>query len=486
MKKLLTLLLASLMLLSVFFACSKGGNGGETATEGAPGGTTEAPGTSDPGSTDNTGVTDPLPADLTFDGYDFRVLTHAEGNVGVYAQYFDPTDGSDTVSSAALNRNIAAEERLGITITCIEHNNQAGVVTLLYNAAMNNDDLYDVVDVHVCESVQNLLVSGALYDFASMEYLNLSQPYYVQQFNELFNVHGTQYLMSGDFNNSASMPLLVWFNKDIMDELMLDYPYDIVRNGDWTLDKMMEYAAKAYADIDGENGKTAGDRFGVSDLSQSWAYMLAGFDISPIVKNEEDGLELNLTSEKIVDVLSKINDLYHDSEFVNPAGNGWQFLGGRAMFSVFLSSFTAMRDIEDFTHGALPMPKWDDNQADYRTYSAARYLVAPACLPDPDTTGGILEYLNYLSYVELRPAVTSDLIEQKILVGEEDVEMYYITINNQFIDFGRYLPFHADLKTFAYMAKLINANSDDIAGWTGANLDAISTAFDLLYEYLGV
>lgn len=44
----------------------------------------------------------------------------------------------------------------------------------------------------------------------------------------------------------------LFFNESMMDELGLEYPYQLVRDGEWTLDKFSEYC-KAAANLNGDD-----------------------------------------------------------------------------------------------------------------------------------------------------------------------------------------------------------------------------------------
>ena len=60
------------------------------------------------------------------------------------------------------------------------------------------------------------------------------------------------YVLGGDFAISMlSASNVIFFNKDLMDEYQIEYPYDLVRNGTWTVDKFFEMA-KCTGDLNGD------------------------------------------------------------------------------------------------------------------------------------------------------------------------------------------------------------------------------------------
>lgn len=59
-----------------------------------------------------------------------------------------------------------------------------------------------------------------------------------------------------------SMPAL-YFNKQIMNEMQLELPYQSVLDGTCTLAKLKEYCRKVSGDIDGDGKMTLEDKYGL-------------------------------------------------------------------------------------------------------------------------------------------------------------------------------------------------------------------------------
>ncbi len=482
-KRIVTLLLAALMLMSIFAAC-KNDNGDGSGTSGNGQNTT----TGGNNSTDDSRVTDSLPDGLDLGEYEFVILTYQTGNT---VHYFDPVESEDSVSAEAVKRNAAIEKRLNCEIVCNEltAGAGAGVHDIFYKGVNSGEQPCDVADYHTCELsyISAFLVLGGFYDYAQMEYLDFTKPYWNKNFNDTFNFGETQYIVSGSFNSTDTIPLMVWFNKKLMKDLKLELPYDIILEGDWTIDVMLDYMKGAYRDIDGEQGVTQGDQFGIADGPQHWAYLASGFGMTAVAPTDDGNISLNIYNDKLVQVVEKLNSIYWNNEN-SYQGNGFDsFVDGNALFCNFLSGAAAFRTIiEGFEYGCAPMPKWNDEQENYYSYTPAACLVSPSTLKHPEKTGAVLEALMAGSYYEFTDAVIGDLVENKVLLDEKDVEVYRLVIKNQYIDFARYYQFSTSLAYLGHITSFITNNNNNVSSWAGENEGKIRESYEKFREYLGL
>ena len=61
------------------------------------------------------------------------------------------------------------------------------------------------------------------------------------------------YVLNGDVSPSADTRIFViLFNKDMCDELNLEYPYQYVLDGSWTVDRLNEYITNVNYDVNGD------------------------------------------------------------------------------------------------------------------------------------------------------------------------------------------------------------------------------------------
>ena len=116
----------------------------------------------------------------------------------------------------------------------------------------------------VLPQLANWAREGLLCDLTELENMHLDAPWYSQYANNAYSVANRLYFTTGDItilNKVNTISLL--FNIDYATQLQLPNLYDLVKSGEWTYDKMMEFAKLATADTDGESGMTGEDNWGV-------------------------------------------------------------------------------------------------------------------------------------------------------------------------------------------------------------------------------
>ena len=85
-----------------------------------------------------------------------------------------------------------------------------------------------------------------------------------QQAVEQLSITDKLYFVCGDIlYTDDERTHMLFFNKDLIAENQLDDPYQLVKDGTWTLDRMYEMArAVAVDNGDGEMNVTTGDTWG--------------------------------------------------------------------------------------------------------------------------------------------------------------------------------------------------------------------------------
>ena len=183
----------------------------------------------------------------------------------------------------------------------------------------------------------------------------------------------------------------LYFNENMIEDLQLERPYDLVREGSWTLDRLSEYA-KAAASLNGDDSfayaKDGSATWGISAHSNAPQKFLFCAGESSVDFDENDDPVFNYGSERFYNVISKLAVLLSGDDGQTLEANTDDFnaeLGGYLhVFSTGRSLFVTgeikaaqtLRDMTD-TFGIIPFPKYDESQEDYVTD-----LVIAALLPD--------------------------------------------------------------------------------------------------------
>ena len=182
-----------------------------------------------------------------FDGYNFRILVR-KGQIGT--QFFDEPQ-EDIVDSAVYERNKAVEERYGITISALE-STSGNYDLLALDSILAGDDAYDIIFAH-SRAAFVYAVSGACLNIHDISTIHLDKPWWSKDIAESCDVGGKLFILDGDISvDGLEKAMCMYFNKRIFDELGFDYPYELVRDGDWTFEEFAYYARKGGRDLDGD------------------------------------------------------------------------------------------------------------------------------------------------------------------------------------------------------------------------------------------
>ena len=106
---------------------------------------------------------------------------------------------------------------------------------------------------------------------------------------------------------------MLFFNKDLIAENQLDDPYQLVKDGTWTLDRMYEMArAVAVDNGDGEMNVTTGDTWGFIGAAFDTYKFILGCDAPMVEKNEDDVPVISVLNTKNVDAFMKTYEMMTD------------------------------------------------------------------------------------------------------------------------------------------------------------------------------
>jgi len=373
----------------------------------------------------------------TFDGYNYRILVR-KGSLGT--QYFDaPQD--DVVNDAIYRRNKAVEERFNIEISAVESNN-GDYETDALNSILAGDDAYDVVFTH-SRAAFVYAVQGACYNALDIESLHLEKPWWSQNIVESCSLNNKLYVLDGDISiTGLSNAMALFFNKRIFDELGFEYPYDMVRDGEWTFDEFAYIARKGGKDLNGDGViKPEDDRYGF--WSSVWSapinILYAGRE-KVYDKDANGELQLTLYSNKTVKIFDDFFGLAGNSaSFINDGNykGASPFAEGRVMFEANgLGSSKSYRNMED-DFGILPYPKYDEEDEYGTTINGwAPLMIIPITVSDAERTGAITEALAAYGSMYVLPSFYDVSLKTKYARDDDSEEMMDIIHDSIIFDIG--------------------------------------------------
>ncbi len=341
------------------------------------------------------------------DGEEFSIL-NMEDLFTMHCQILREDVTGEVLNDALFNRNKLIESKFGITLkeTLVTDTWELkAVVAEARKSILANDGSYDLMLVPIGNSL-GLFSEGAFYDLTTIDTVQLDKPWWNQSYNNAISINGKLFSAIGDAHLCIQDAVrILAFNSDMMNELKLELPYDIVREGKWTTDKMNEYLIVA-ANLNGDDssawlkeGKTV---YGLtSNQKNIRAYMNAFGETIVEVDNGE--LVYTAGRERFYDCISKLKNIFTvDDAKVIPAMNGndsvsddgnpgylYVFTSQRALFSYAeVNKLQGFRML-DFEYGIVPLPKYDENQENYisNTWNGVPAACIPTTAADPEMVG---------------------------------------------------------------------------------------------------
>ena len=422
MKKNITAL--TLALLLTLTAASCGGNANSDETTAGDTGTTSAPETEKD-----------LYADLPTGDYgdtDFNIyngtMSWAYSSIDV-----EEMNGS-ALDDAVYQRTRAVEDKLGVKINVTEKAIWDGGPAYVKGIILAGDESLDALFMPVLESAP-LVAENLFVDLYSVDEINFDKPWWDVRTREYYEVNGKLYMAHGDGQiNHYEGLWSIYFNKQFIDDLKLDSPYDLVKSGKWTMDAMKKMNAAASKDLDGDGKMTEEDRFGFITHGGAALAQLHGCDERGI-EVENGKFVVKKVDDRMFDVMTLIQkNLFENKDEVLIKDDKTLFTSGHSLFyAEVLGNAKVLRSM-DTDFGIIPFPKYDEAQENYVSYISygAIALSLPTSLSAEklSRSATVMENFNALSYETVLPAYYTITLYGKTLRDEESADMLDIMFAN--------------------------------------------------------
>lgn len=430
-----------------------------------------------------------------FVGYEFRVEA-SEDNW----RYVDIEDNmSDIVDQTVYRRNLAVEERFGCDIV-IAYNDAKweNCRDYITRTVLSGEDLFDLA-YHHAVSLGLIASSDYLLNWYDVPNVDFDKPWWSDSTVNNLSYDDKCFVAIGDYALTAfSNAYCVYYNKNDADIYGLPNLYEVVKNGDWTLDYMLELAAEIYVDSNRNNTVDDDDYFGyVSDSMSCMNAYLWAFD-NPILKNTDQGIEVSFKTEKISDIVTRLVNLTQsgsirtNTKYKNSTNGGAfdygieMFAKGNALFAngYIAQSLIHLRDMSD-NYGILPYPKWDENQENYYTMADGNHaaLGIPKTVSEDrlEFVGVIVEALCAESYKTLKPVYYEEALKLKGTRDDESIEMMDLITDSIIYDMG-YIYDGFNGCSF-YVQNLVLSGNPNFESYYAANSGKALTWYDTVIEY---
>ncbi|MBR5446402.1 MAG: extracellular solute-binding protein [Clostridia bacterium] len=476
MKKTIALLLTLLMLVPTFSACG-------STTESAPAGDTSAVQETAAAETE-TELTDDIP-ELDYEGYSFTILTSTTQTQHAITAINEQT--GDILNDAMYERTQFIAEKYNIVFN---DDYVPGVsdaaLSAFTNAVQAGDPAYDLAMLLERRAFA-MTHEGYFIDVSTLEYVNLDKPWWFQDVNETINFSDATYLTYGSANIGLyDMTHVLCFNKNMITDLSLDVPYDLVLEGTWTIDRLQEMGRTAMQDLNGDGVWAEEDIYGMVGATNALPVnFLAAARQRTIDKTSDAEIEIRLlTNPMIEEIFTRVSDMCWETGFwytkSTDSNTYWHtdnyFQKDQALFAdlTFYGTIT-LRDMEsDF--GIVPFPKYTAEQENYGVMVEAgtRTMTMPVTAAKPELSGAVLETLHWLSWKDVMPAYYEVTLKQKVSRDSVSAQMLDLIMDSICYDLG--MTMFCDHIKDPIFSTLFKANKREYVSTTTKKIPAIEAA----------
>lgn len=392
---------------------------------------------------------------INFGGQEFRILvcksvSEFDVSNGDLARNVVADEYLDIpINDKVFERNNYLQTKLGITINATQKPFRE-VAEELKASILAMDDRYDICFTRL-DDLTPLASEGLLVNLFDLD-LNLEGPWWDQNSIDELSIQGELYfaVSDGDIVDKQTT-IACMFNKNLMDAQKKEYPYDMVYDGTWTVDEMLEMSKGARNDVDGNGIYDANDVWPILteyDSATCFYYAFGGYVTK---KNNADEPVLSMEGGDARLAIDKALEVMHDNQNVCKvekmggygSGSAWlaasdMFINNQAMFRITnLTTTERWRNMEaDF--GILPMPKLNADQKNYvhLCKNGATGVCVPNTNENLDFTSICLEAFVSTSRYTLREGYFESTMQGMVSRDEETTKMLNIIFETRAFDLG--------------------------------------------------
>ncbi len=439
-KRFFALFLCVLMLLSAVACSTPSGGEDSTADTSAE---TQLPSAESTSSADTGPVLDEWGRELVEDDVpelDFKGATlsflarkdssgYNRWSIDFYADENDVT----VMGEAVYKRNEKVADRLGIhyeiTIENGSYSDFNIYATRIESSYQAGDHLFDVVGTYSLYGAQ-FATRGYFYNILDLDknyHIDLDKVWWNQRLREDLTIGDKLYVAVGDMNTTALTRMMVtFFNQETIKSSYSNLDlYEVVNEGKWTMDYLIQLIAESYSDRNGNSIADEDDFYGLVSCSPSEAYdsICAGMDVKLMDRQADGSWAITSNTELLVDKLQKAVDLYwagnNATRFYSLEPSIQHFADGGSHFLIATLDKTMEATLGNMSndYGVLPIPKYNEEQKMYLTTPQDAYnlISVMADVEDPTMVSAALELLCAESYKNVTPELFNVVLKMRYM-----------------------------------------------------------------------
>ena len=411
----------------------------------------------------------------------------------------------EKLDDAVYNRNRSIENRYNCTIKEYKapFNNewstgQQKMIREVTQMVMTNDSQWDAayLPLYFQPSIIN---EGYFVDLNTIPTLQLGEKWWDNVINDELSVNGHIYAASSPLQfMSLDLAWVLLFNEDIMTDRGMEFPYELVRQGKWTLDEFnkMVSGAASLNGADSYNWNIESPAFyGIAAHPESPDALIFSAGNRMVTKEGGDYVFTGST-DKMFTTIDKLVTIFDKKSGNSVSGSStlkdigiplyiYVFSNDNSLFlTAELKASLELRNMKS-NFGLVPMPKYDEGQEKYITYvnPITCLLTIPSTNPDLEGTGVLLDVLTYESYRDCLPIYYDITVSQKGLRNEDSIEMLNIVRENRSTQMSAFYGITSELNK--NLANVVTQGSGKAASIIASASNKITDNLNKFIEGLG-
>lgn len=385
---------------------------------------------------------DPLPP-CQFDGAYAVVLSNQDMALG------DNVEVHEFIQEATANRNALVEEKYNIALIFKTESDPIKLNDYVRNDVISGSGEYSIVYQQMGRAGSELVQGDRLLNLRELPYVDFDQPWWDASVNDTLSIGNYLFMATGATTPDVTLQTsVIAFNARMMDESGLEYPYELVREGRWTLDEMLRMSKVMYSDLNGDGRRDDGDRLGFAGVTFDTdnAFMVA--TESGLILKDTNRMPDLAQSDRLVATYEMLYELCLNyglyvsiSDYLASGVDAAMiptkaFIDDRALFlGTTLGDLLEGELGGEMQVGLVPYPKLDKAQEEY--HSPVNYLacavVVPKSCQDPELAGCVLEASAIFSDDEYSAAYQK--LAMKNLSDPEAIDMFSLIMQTKDCDF---------------------------------------------------
>jgi len=488
-KKILTFILALLCIMPLAAACSSGTETGAVDTTAAD---TEAETTAEEASQGYQYY-----GDTDFGGKTYKILNVKKDLWDMLPQIMPEELNGEAVNDALIARNEKVMNELNFVLEEENHADYSTIADDYNKVIMSGDNVYAAAYIPLFKILAGL--TGSYYqNLSEIDTIQLDQPYWDQEFLRISSINDANYFATGSAHMMINSGMwMLFFNEDMMDSYGLTYPYDLVREGKWTIDALSEYT-KAVASLNGDEAfggdSNANSVYGFVSFSNVIPKFIYAAGAEYVTKDKDGELVIGCSSEKFINTCQKLSEFFGKEGEVLMASSDitldtyYQryFEKQKALFfGGELKTASLLRNMEQ-SFGIVPNPKINESQSNYYSTSVHQCpaFTIPVTNGAPEEIGLIFDALSFESEHSVMDIYFNEYVEQKGLRNEDSIEMLGIIKASRSFDISVIYGWNSSLETSLVSA--INSGNSDIASIVASGETSLETNLNKMLEGLKI